>query len=726
MRADPAITSIRPGVLGIMMTLLLSRVFFRRVCLASLTLCSTLMSRADFYVAPTGSDSNDGTAAKPFLTCERGRQALRELIAGNKLPVGGLTVWLRGGDYIRTNEFELSKLDSGTATSPVTWQAYRGERARLLGGRLLTGFTKLKQSDIVPRLDEKARDHVLELNLHDLGITDFGEMKSRGFGRPATPAHSELFFAGRPMTLARWPNEGEWEKIAGFPESSGQGDDHGGKIGDPKGGFYYAGERPRRWKDPTGVWVHGYWAWDWANSYERIAELDPERHFIQTAAPYGLYGFRKGQRIQFVNVLEELDSPGEWFLDRKGGMLYFWPPETAASQGAKPEAILSLLGEPLIKLSDASHITVRGFILEGTLGNAVEIRGGSSNRVAGCLIRNIGNNGVVVQGGTLHAVSGCDILDTGDGGVSLDGGDRATLTAAGHSVENCHFQRQGRWSKCYVPAVLLSGVGQRVSHNLIHDHPHAAILFSGNDHLIDFNEIHHIALETGDVGAIYTGRDYSFRGNRIRHNFIHETGGVGMGSMGVYMDDCVSGTEVFGNVFYKVHWAMFIGGGRDHRVENNIFVDCDPAVRVDGRGLDRAPVWREMVNDYMRQQLSKVPLSLYRERYPAMKSLDAYYGPPEGPAIAGDAFKGVPPEGNVIAKNIAIGKWFEAGWHATAEMFDLHANYVTEDHAQVGTVANRFRPPQDSAAWKIGFKTIPFEEIGLQADPDRTALKMFE
>src|SRR6266851_8607022 len=162
---------------------------------------------------------------------------------------------------------------------------------------------------------------------------------------------------------------------------------------------------------------------------------------------------------------------------------------------------------------------------------------------------------------------------------------------------------QCRWSKCYVPAVLLDGVGLRASHNLIHDHPHCAILFGGNDHLIEFNEIHHIALETGDVGAIYTGRDYTFRGNRIRHNYIHHTGGVGMGSMGVYMDDCVSGTEVFGNVFFKVHWAMFIGGGRDHRVENNLFVDCDPAVRADGRGLEPSPVWRDMVDSYMRQQL---------------------------------------------------------------------------------------------------------------------------
>ena len=250
--------------------------------------------------------------------------------------------------------------------------------------------------------------------------------------------------------------------------------------------------------------MHGYWAYDWANSYERVAELNPDRHFIRTTPPYGHYGFRKGQRFKFLNVLEELDQPGEWFIDRKKGALYFWPPQTETKEkSAKPEAILSLLNQPLLKMTEASHIVVRGFVLEATRANAVEIRGGTSNLVAGCLIRNIGDTGVVIEGGTGHGVTACDIFDTGDGGVSLNGGDRQTLAPGGHFVENCHFQRQGRWSKCYVPAVLMDGVGQRASHNLIHDHPHAAILFSGNDHLIEFNEIHHIALETGDVGAIY-------------------------------------------------------------------------------------------------------------------------------------------------------------------------------------------------------------------------------
>jgi hypothetical protein len=674
-------------------------------------------ARADLFVSPRGSDANPGSKAKPFATLERARDAVRELKRAGKVSQRGLTVWLRGGDFLRTNVLELTAADSGAPNGPVVWRAYGTERVRLLGGCVLTGFQPVSDASVLARLDKAARGHILQLDLRAVGITDYGEMKSRGFGRATTPAHCELFFAGRPMMLARWPNEGAWDKLAGFPAGTGKGDDHGGSIGELPGGFLYSGERPRRWRDTTDLWVHGFWAWDWANSYERVATLDLDQHLIKTAPPHGLYGFRAGQRFYYLNLLEELDQPGEWFLERKTGMLYFWPPGPLGSG----ETVLSLLDQPLIKLTDASHVTVRGLVLEATRGSGVEVSGGAGNRIVGCLLRNLGNLGVVINGGTNHGVVSCDVFDTGDGGVSLSGGDRQTLTPGGHFVENCHFQRQARWSRCHAPAVLLSGVGQRVSHNLMHDHPHCAILFTGNDHLIEFNDIHHIALETGDVGAIYTGRDYSFRGNRIRHNYIHETGGVGMGSMGVYMDDCVSGTEVFGNVFYKVHWAMFIGGGRDHRVENNLLVDCDPAVRADGRGLDSTPVWRDMVDTYMRAQLAAVPAGLYRERYPAMKSLDAYYGSPDGPAIVGAAFKGVPPDGNVLAHNVCVGKWLDVGWHGKLEMFDVRDNFVTTD--RIASPADGFRLSSDSPAWKHGFKPIPFGQIGPRLDADRNAIK---
>ncbi|MCI0536242.1 MAG: right-handed parallel beta-helix repeat-containing protein [Verrucomicrobiales bacterium] len=676
---------------------------------------------ADFYVSPSGSDAGAGTIARPFASLEKARDAVRAAKQSSPTRGGAVTVWLRGGDFVRTNALALSALDSGSEAAPVVWRAYGNERVRLLGGRILDGFQPVTNPAVLSRLDEAARNHVLELDLRARGISNFGEMHSRGFGRATTPAHCELFFAHRPMTLARWPNEG-WEKLAGFPPGAAKGDDHGGSIGDLPGGFTYAGDRPRHWQDTTDLWVHGFWAWDWANSYERVASLDLEKRIVQTAAPHGLYGFRAGQRFCWLNVLEELDQPGEWFLDRQNGVLYFWPPAPLSSG----ETLLSVLDQPLIKMTDARHITVQGLTLEATRGSGVEITGGAGNRIVGCRLRNLGNLGVVINGGTNHGVASCDLFDTGDGGVSLTGGDRQTLTPGGHFVENSHFQRQARWSKCYAPCVLLSGVGLRVSHNQMHDHPHCAILFTGNNHLLEFNDIHHIALETGDVGAIYTGRDYTFRGNRIRHNFIHETGGVGMGSMGVYMDDCVSGTEVFGNVFYKVHWAMFIGGGRDHRIENNLFVDCDPAIRADGRGLDPAPVWRGMVDSFMRQQLAAVPAALYRERYPAMKTLDAYYGPLEGPSLTGAAFEGIPPEGNIITRNVCVGKWFDVGWHAITNQFELRDNYITTDPKQVGAAADGFPIAPESPIWKTNFKSIPFGQIGIQPNPDRRRLARFD
>jgi hypothetical protein len=444
--------------------------------------------------------------------------------------------------------------------------------------------------------------------------------------------------------------------------------------------------------------------------------LDLSRHLIQTAAPHGNYGFRKGQRFYFVNLLEELDQPGEWFLDRNSGILFFWPPSPI---GPSSEALISLLPGPLLRFTNVSHVTFRGLTLAATRGNGVEIDGGVSNRIDTCTLRNLGNSGVKVEGGSGHGIANCKLLDTGDGGVMLRGGDRQSLVSAGHFVENCHFARQGRWSKCYVPAILMEGVGLRVSHNLIEEHPHCAILFTGNDHLIEFNEIHHIALETGDVGAIYSGRDYTYRGNRIRYNYIHHTGGVGMGSMGVYMDDCVSGTEIFGNIFYKVQRAAFLGGGRDHRVVNNVFVDCNHAVELDARGLESSPVWREMVDKTMRQSLAKMPQSLYRERYPALTSLDSCYGAPGQAAIEGPAFKGVPPLDNVVARNVCVGKWLNAYWHATPQMLRLENNLTNADPHFAGALSDRARPEDfdlksDSPAWKLGFEKIPVKKIGPQ------------
>jgi len=678
--------------------------------------CGAFAIRAqEFFISPSGEDTNHGTRQAPFASMERARDAVREL-KGQK-PREPITIWLAGGDYFRTQAFELTAADSGSVDRRIIWRSLPGQKVRLLGALKIHGFGRVTNTNILDRLHPDTRSHILEANIGSQETFQFGQMKSRGFARPISPAHCELFYGGKPMTLARWPNEGSWTKISGFPQEKARPDGHGGQFGDLETGFIYEGDRPRGWHDVSEIWAHGYWAWDWANSYERVGSIDLDKRLVKTLAPYGHYGFRKGQRVYFLNILEELDQPGEWFLDRKTARLYFWPPDNRLDSGKDAEVLLSVSAEPLFSLKDASFVTIEGLTIEGTRANAIEIQGGASNLVTDCVIRNIGNYGVRIAGGTCNGVSKCAVLDTGDGGVSVDGGNRQDLTPGRHFVEDCHFQRQGRWSKCYVPAILFGGVGHRASGNLIEDHPHCAILYSGNDHLIEYNEIRNIALETGDVGAIYTGRDYTYRGNRIRFNYIHHTGGVGMGSMGVYMDDCVSGTEIFGNIFFKVHRAVFLGGGRDHMVANNVFVDCEPAVELDGRGLDTSPVWRTMVDDTMRDRLANIPLKLYRKRYPEMMSLDQSYGSPEGTPIKGDAFKGVAPDNNSVLRNICVGNWLRTGWHAKLEMIVVSGN-VTNAQPWLSTndtvTATSFEQANKIGAQIPGFVRIPVEKIGLR------------
>lgn len=674
--------------------------------LAFLLLLPTLPAQAaDLFVAPTGDDSQAGTRENPLATLEGARNKILALKKEGGLPAGGVTVWLSGGDYVLAQGFKLTSDDSGTADAPIVYRAIPGERARLLGGRRVHGWKPVADPGIADRLDAQARKKVVQADLRALGIQEFGRLCPRGFGLPRSPAHSELFFDGQPMTLARWPNEGQWDTIADIPPEAAMDDGHGGTVGDCGAGFLFSGDRPRRWRDLAQVWIHGFWAWDWANSYQPIASLDVDRRLIK-AGPLQRCAYRKGQRFFYLNVLEELDQPGEWFLDHDSGIVYLWPPKPLDAC----ETTISLLDQPMVSLDGASHITLRGLTFECARGDAVRVKGGGHCRLAGCSIRLMGNYGVIVEGGADHTVIACDVENTGDGGVKLAGGDRQTLTPAGHLIQNCSFRKQGRWSKCYVPAIEIEGVGIRAANNLIQEHPHCAIQFVGNDHCIELNHIHHVALETGDVGAIYTGRNWTYRGNVVRHNFLHHTGGVGIGSNGVYMDDCVSGTTIVGNVFYKVPNAVFLGGGRDHHVENNIFVDCSPAVWIDGRGLSKRPVWHNMVYDLMKLELYAVPQELYRDRYPAIRDLDKYYAQDNG----------VPPENNLVARNICVGgKWLDLDKRVPTALNQIAENYIGPDPGFASIEQMDFRLRQDSPAWKIGFKEIPWERIGLFRDEYR-------
>ena len=110
----------------------------------------------------------------------------------------------------------------------------------------------------------------------------------------------------------------------------------------------------------------------------------------------------------------------------------------------------------------------------------------------------------------------------------------------------------------------------------------------------------------------------------VRHNFFHDLGIFGYGRHGVravYLDDCASGTTIYGNVFLCCTRAVLIGGGRDNRVQNNLFVHCEPAIQLDGRGQCLTEQWRDMVYNTMRRRLEELdhqpPYAERHRRWPS-------------------------------------------------------------------------------------------------------------
>jgi hypothetical protein len=647
---------------------------------------------ADFYVSDAGDDRKSGTQQEPFRTLERAREAVRR--DRQQHPDIPITVWIAGGTYELSRSFELGPNDSGRRKAPVSYRALSQQQVRLLGGRRLpaSGFTKVTDQSVLRRIDPVARENVVQFDLKAFGISDVGKL-------PPSSQPAELFFNDRALLLARWPNDG----FVRIVQTAGNEPlDVRGIKGDKVGVFIYEGDRPSRWIDETDLWLHGYWFWDWADEYQRVRAIDIARKTIALDPPYHHYGYRAGMRYYAVNVLAELDQPGEWYLDRQKGVLYLWPP--AALDNSR--VVLSVIKTPLVVLSDASYIILRDLIIEGSRGAGVVIRGGEGNLVDHCTVRNVGGQAVVVVGGVRHSVRGCDIYQTGQGGIALSGGDRRSLAPGEHAASNNHIHHFARLQRTYAPAIKLEGVGNRVAQNLIHDSPHMAIGFSGNDHIMELNEVHSVCYETADVGAFYTGRDWTARGNVIRHNYIHDIKGVAkLGAQAIYLDDAASGTLVYGNLIYATDRAMLIGGGRENVVENNMMIECDDSIVFDNRGLN----WmREAVtppDGVMVRRLLDVPYvkSPWLERYPRLANLLS-----DQPGA---------PKYNTVRSNVT--------YHCGAMRLsnEVINSGTVQDNIQMDQdpgfidLANRdFRLRPDSLLRRKlpSFETIPIRKIGLQ------------
>jgi hypothetical protein len=682
--------------------------------------------RAVFHVRPDGDDAGPGTAEKPFATLERARDAVR--MAKKEGPLtGGAEVVLHGGRYVLASKFQLTAEDSGFAGVPLVFAAAPGAEVCLTGARPIpaSAFRKPTDASALDRLEPSARDGVLCAELDALGFPKTPEPRDNfrlPFGIP------ELFVDGRRMTLACWPNEG-WATIAKIIDKGTMRND--GSVSDsadpkkerPKenrgGVFEYEGDRPARWKPETGVWLHGFWCFDWYDDAIRVASIDPEQRRITLKVAHQ-YGVRQGnpspRRWRAVNVLEELDRPGEYFIDCGSNRLYFWPearPEvgrypSGADSLAKARVALAVRDEPLVVVQNAEHITLRGLTFEEAQGDGLSVTDCQGVSVEACVFRNLRRKAVNINGGAGNRIAGCDIHDTGTGGVMLGGGDRKTLTPAGHVLEDTHIRNFSVHQLTYASAIHLSGVGNAARHNLIHDAPHQAVSVHGNDHLFEYNVVSNVCMSSDDAAAFYKGRNPSCRGNVLRYNLWSEIGSPrGHGNAAVYFDDGDGGDTVYANLFFRCgdpgkgsFGTVFSHGGHGNLVDNCVFIECKRALGSapwnDMRWKDfiDAPLWQERLLKEV--DITKPP---YTVNYP---ELIGFMDPQPGAA-----------RDNVAVRSlfVACGEVKSNRW-ATNE-----TDYVTAgDPGFIDMRARDFRLRPDSPVFARipGFRPLPLEKMGLR------------
>ena len=685
------------------------------------------------YVSPEGNDNYSGTLMQPndektdgpLATLAGARDVIRKMKDSDEFPRGNIVVEISKGVYKMNTALELDSTDGGkNERSRVIYQGQKGNEVRLTGGKYITKWAPVTDEEVLGNLEASIRGKILQADLHAAGISDFGSPQGSGL---------ELFFNDQPMWISRWPNEG-FIKITGLLNIDPV--DVRGTKGDKHGKFNYDNPRVDRWISEKDAWVHGFWFWDWAEQRQKVASIDTKKKIIEVVPPYHSYGYRIGQWFYGFNLLSEIDEPGEYYVDREKGIIYFYPPSDIGS--AKTYVTLN---KNLINITKASFITVQGLILEGCRETAIMIRDCENSLVKGCTIRNVGDLAVLINGGKFNGVAGCDIYQCGGGGVSISAGHRPTLERGDCYADNNYIHHTSRIKRLINPAITLNGVGNRMTHNRICHLPHMAAWFHGNDHLIEYNEIFDVSYESNDAGAIYSGRNWTYRGNVIRYNYLHDISGFeGKGCVGIYLDDAFSSADVIGNIFNKVTETVKIGGGRDNNVLNNIFIDCLPSLEIDARGLgwmaDSPKRWIQEANEkgtILGIAYNKPP---YSTRYPQLLTLLD-----DEPAA---------PKGNVISLNVCLGgSWDKPGgfWEGAIQKsarpyLKMENNIVSLTSATEGEdgfirddpkfaipddpARGKYQLDKESPAIKLGFKQIPFEKIGLYNDENRASWPLSE
>ena len=526
----------------------------------------------------------DGSVEKPFATIEAARDYVRTL---DKSKYKGITVRINAGDYRLTAPIEFTKEDSGTENCPIT---YIGEN-----GAIISGGVTLDPAKFAPASGKTAAyfpnaADVVMLDLKPYGITKDYVAAKYAQNNINYETLVPLYIDGTIATIARYPNEGYIAIEAGDIIPA---DKNAAKVEDQYCTVIDVNDevaaRIASWHDVTTVFTLSRHSALWRPNNYRMLSISgntvtlPYGFDWYAESAYNTYRPRSGMPIVFENIPEELDVPGEYYVDGDA-ILYIYKTEDFN------KAHISLpISDSAFTVKGADHIALKNLIIESFEKKAMTVEADCFT-LDGCEIRGIGEAAISIKGNNT-TVTNCEFHDLSFGILTIEGGDCDTLTRSGSIVYNNSFHDWGQIEPFYEPALNLKGCGITVSHNEFYNAGHEAITWEGNYHVIEYNDIHNVCNDTDDAGAIYSYISYAHYGNVIRYNYIHDIGlkdeflanikdYVYCGVSAIYWDGGKSGQTAEHNIIENVTGVGVAASGRDETVTNNLFISCGWSVSM--------------------------------------------------------------------------------------------------------------------------------------------------
>ena len=546
------------------------------------------------HVSVNGGSSNSGTAQSPLDSLESARKMVESVKRAN--PDAAIEVIFHEGTYRFSETVNFTNADSGSSKEhPITYKAADGEKVYFKGSVEidLSKIRPVEEAETLARLPSVSRGKVGYIDLAAQGIDEIGEIPA-GLSMHRAEFQcegSEIYLNDNRQTLARWPNgRDEYAQFASVVSAGGTGENG------PMGGTFTTEDfRLKRWETAKDAWVAGFFAYDWLYERIKIADINSAKKQV-TLANSAIYGLSMSysHRYAVINLLEELDMPGEWYIDRDKKILYYYPERSLKDATME----MTTLKDGIISMTNVKNVNIEGITFSQTRGCGIRLYDKMENMtISNCIFENIGRYGIwqttsklsnvaaettqkeqYAENGSINFHLTNNIFRScGSRSFDIICGSRDSNEPSGCSVTNNYVYDIGAADRRSYGAYV-SGVGVEIAYNTIHQ-VGFGIYFLGADMDIHHNEVYDIMNNMTDGGGIYTGRNFINRGNKVHHNYVHDVRQKNPLikaelTHAVYLDDMDCGTEVYENILVGADTGVLINCGMSNNIHDNIVADC--------------------------------------------------------------------------------------------------------------------------------------------------------